>query len=533
MKKTQLKDAIRNIEKRLVSYLSICLVITLGLGGVLTTRYLSAGIEAETIDYYSDRNFKNFEMISSLGVTEEDLAEIKNVPGVSDVEGVIQADAILDNKGQKINVTLISNTERISTPELTQGEAPKGRNECMIGEDFAEDSNLFIGDKVRLSVTELKMGDPLYTTEFIITGLMHHPDYLRRKVENTVVLPMEAFNEEVTEGYYTRAFVKTATEEPADMLRESGLTHDREVAEALENLTLKLESEDQKRLQDEANEVIDEEWSEAEEKFKKADEELQKKEKELEKKLADSKTQLEKAEADLKAKIAEGEEELNAAEANLNAEVASYRQEIDNAEAAFAENIAWNNQLRESLGKAEEAKIQSMIAEIGAAQAALQEAEAQDQAQEDGAEAQVSMRDRVVRNLAQYIVDNADTFRIIHAIFFSERVQSITSSTQNYTGINIYDMIMWVGSFDIEGLISISQEYLNSFNPETGGDPAVTEDIINMVNEYKARLQELQKALTGVEYVVEEREWELSNARADLANKEAEGRETISNVGSS
>ena len=74
MKKTQRKDAFRNIRKRIVSYLSICLVIMLGLGGVFITSYMGAGINAKATRYYNDHGFKNFELLSSLGVTDEDVS---------------------------------------------------------------------------------------------------------------------------------------------------------------------------------------------------------------------------------------------------------------------------------------------------------------------------------------------------------------------------------------------------------------------------------------------------------------------------
>ena len=51
MKPTQYKDARRNIRKRLVSYLSICLVIILGIAAFLTTTYMEAGIIKEAAGY--------------------------------------------------------------------------------------------------------------------------------------------------------------------------------------------------------------------------------------------------------------------------------------------------------------------------------------------------------------------------------------------------------------------------------------------------------------------------------------------------
>ena len=62
MKKTQRKDAFRNIRKRIISYLSICLVVMLGLGGLFTTRYMGAGLDRQASKYYDAHNFKDFDV---------------------------------------------------------------------------------------------------------------------------------------------------------------------------------------------------------------------------------------------------------------------------------------------------------------------------------------------------------------------------------------------------------------------------------------------------------------------------------------
>ena len=111
MKKTQGKDAVRNIRKRIVSYLSICLVIMLGLGGVFITRYMGAGINKEATGYFNDHNFKNYELISSLGITDEDLAQIKETEGITDAEGVIRTSGSLTRGDLNCNIELVSMTE--------------------------------------------------------------------------------------------------------------------------------------------------------------------------------------------------------------------------------------------------------------------------------------------------------------------------------------------------------------------------------------------------------------------------------------
>ena len=92
MKKTQRKDAFRNIKKRIVSFLSLCLVVMLGLGGYFTTRYMGAGIDKKATGWYNDHNFKDFDMACSYGISEANLDRIKKVDGVTDAEGVFQTD---------------------------------------------------------------------------------------------------------------------------------------------------------------------------------------------------------------------------------------------------------------------------------------------------------------------------------------------------------------------------------------------------------------------------------------------------------
>ena len=45
----------------------------LGLGGVFITSYMGAGINAEATRYYNEHGFKNYELLSSMGVADEDV----------------------------------------------------------------------------------------------------------------------------------------------------------------------------------------------------------------------------------------------------------------------------------------------------------------------------------------------------------------------------------------------------------------------------------------------------------------------------
>ena len=254
-------------------------------------------------EYYAAHNFKDYDFVSSYGISEANLAKIKNADKVTDAEGVIQADGSISFDGNKRNVTIISLTERVSVPDVAEGRLPQGRDECMVGEDFAEVEGLKVGDKVKISLTgltafkdkmkadmdmemdmdpetaaalgipaeeqkeEKKEEPPLYSKEFTVTGLMHHPDFLRRKSINTVTLPLSAFNSKATEGLYTRAFVRIEPPEKTGMFDEKYFKETAGTRKEFEALAEELEEDRTKEVKDQANKTIDEKWAEAEKKL--------------------------------------------------------------------------------------------------------------------------------------------------------------------------------------------------------------------------------------------------------------------------
>ena len=71
MKKTQLIDALRNIQKRFISFLSIVFIIMLGTGGFFMARYSAHGLMNSASRFYRAQNFKDYEVASSIGVTRK------------------------------------------------------------------------------------------------------------------------------------------------------------------------------------------------------------------------------------------------------------------------------------------------------------------------------------------------------------------------------------------------------------------------------------------------------------------------------
>ena len=94
----------------------------LGLGVFLNMRYMSAGVGRKAADYLTDLHYKDFEFISTLGSSDDTIERIKQIEGVTDAEGVMIFDAYVVTDDERRNATLLSMTERISTPKLVEGE---------------------------------------------------------------------------------------------------------------------------------------------------------------------------------------------------------------------------------------------------------------------------------------------------------------------------------------------------------------------------------------------------------------------------
>lgn len=317
MTKTQRIDALKNIKKRFVSFISISIIIMFGIGGSFATQYLGKGIRTTTAEYYAEYNFMDYEVVSSMGITEIDINAIKELEEIADVEGSIALDGVMTKDGQIDNIKVMSLTDRINVVHLLEGKLPEKDNEVALTVDIFNNRDLKIGDEIKLNVT-FNDNDPLKESVFKVVGVVQHPYYLRLNNTYCAIMAKSAFNEEVTNGLYTTAYVRTNTQ----ITTETVVATDEkdEIKDKIWNLTYDLQKQDVAYFKDLANKKIDEEWAKAEELFNDAEKQINDKENELNTQLASAKKLLNEAKAQLadgKAQLEAGEQELANAEAQL------------------------------------------------------------------------------------------------------------------------------------------------------------------------------------------------------------------------
>ncbi len=145
------KNLIRTIKKTKARFISIFAIVFLG-AAVFAGLRNSPSIMKVTADGYLDKqNFSELTYISTLGFSEEDIEDVKQIEGVLSVDYGYRFDALLSLTDNKTGVTVYSTQSfsdtMLNKPYLVEGRYPKYDNECVI------DTQLKIHKKINDTLT--------------------------------------------------------------------------------------------------------------------------------------------------------------------------------------------------------------------------------------------------------------------------------------------------------------------------------------------------------------------------------------------
>lgn len=218
MNKQTAKLTIREIKGSFGRYMAIFAIIALGAGLFVGLR-MSKPDFIETYDrYLHETNFYNFRLVSTLGLTQDDVDEVLKLDGVKDAEGVVSAD-FLYNQGDDKSIVIAAQEipEKINLIDLKAGRMPQKGNECLADpEMYTEDD---IGKTVKLSKQNSEQTmDTFAYDEYTIVGLTDSVLYINLErgsstlgsgsVEGYIYLPSDGFSVD----YFTDIYVTVDAE---------------------------------------------------------------------------------------------------------------------------------------------------------------------------------------------------------------------------------------------------------------------------------------------------------------------------------
>ena len=184
MPSSYLKDIFREIKISLGRFLSILCIVAIGVAFFAGIKASAPDMKNSADSYFDKYNVQDIQIYSTLGLTNENIAEIKKIKGVKTVQPVYSMDTLsqIDSTQMVIKVISYSDNQKMNKIRLVDGRMPKNDNECLVEASSATNKlygTFHIGDIIDLkSGTNESLSKSLKNTKYKIVGTCYNPNYL-------------------------------------------------------------------------------------------------------------------------------------------------------------------------------------------------------------------------------------------------------------------------------------------------------------------------------------------------------------------
>lgn len=358
------KDLRRSITHSWGRFLAIAIIAALGAGFYAGLRMTGPDMRLAGDEYYDGTSLADVRVVSTIGFDEAQIDALRDVEGVSAVMPAREADAISELDGvqytlcfQSLDVDAAqastcddgftvqsSDGSYLNRPVLKSGTWPTKSDECLLSSDTVWQTDVHIGDKVRLIEGTQDLDDSFAEREFTVVGFVNSSYYTcstnvgstslgSGRLTSFVFVPDSAFADDYP---ITEAFVAVDGARDLPWASDAYQAKVDEVANRIDAIADDLKASRIEGLQADAQATLDEKRAEYEQ--KKADALAQLDDGQAT--LDDSKVQLDSAVAELesaKATIAQSESQLASGRAQYESGVAELADQRSQAQAALAQ----------------------------------------------------------------------------------------------------------------------------------------------------------------------------------------------------
>ena len=358
------KDLRRSITHSWGRFLAIAIIAALGAGFYAGLRMTGPDMRLAGDEYYDGTSLADVRVVSTIGFDEAQIDALRDVEGVSAVMPAREADAISELDGvqytlcfQSLDVDAAqastcddgftvqsSDDSYLNRPVLKSGTWPTKSDECLLSSDTVWQTDVHIGDKVRLIEGTQDLDDSFAEREFTVVGFVNSSYYTcstnvgstslgSGRLTSFVFVPDSAFADDYP---ITEAFVAVDGARDLPWASDAYQAKVDEVANRIDAIADDLKASRIEGLQADAQATLDEKRAEYEQ--KKADALAQFDDGQAT--LDDSKAQLDSAAAELesaKATIAQSESQLASGRAQYESGVAELADQRSQAQTALAQ----------------------------------------------------------------------------------------------------------------------------------------------------------------------------------------------------
>ena len=356
-----LTDFIREVRHTYSRFLSILLLSALAVAFLVGLRATAPDMEYTADNYYDSHHLMDGYVMSTMGMTEEDLQALAQADGVDQVEGAWSVDATAVDS----IVSMRSMPEELNLLNVVEGRLPQQANECVTEQMLLTALGLEIGDTLTVTLDEADQ-DSLTRTSYTIVGTVQSPLYVGTdrgsttlgsgSIDAFVYIPGENFDLDV----YTTAYFTGDGMEALNSYSQAYADQLSALVDSLDPLAQERASLRDEEVRSEAQKELDDARSELADAQKELDD--------AKKKLDDARAELdsgwedyESGLATLEQEIKDGQAKLNAARSQLEESQTRYEQgkvdyqeglaQYQDGQTAYEENLAQLDAQQEEVAK--------------------------------------------------------------------------------------------------------------------------------------------------------------------------------------
>lgn len=317
MKRALVKNTLREIWNTKARFISIMLIVAIGVGFFVGVKSASPSMIKMACDYYEDSNLMDFRLLSTVGFDDDDIQQIKDTDGIKDVMPSYFLDVSVNYNNVGNIMRLLSvpsqykDSNSISNIDVIEGRLPQKSGEIAV--EQTEISPYKVGDKIIIEskVSDVDVSSQLRTLEYTVVGIVRSPMYIsvdrgttsvgNGRIDGFAYIGADDFIAE----RYTVVYATVNTNG-----REFSPFED-DYTKLIYRIKKKLEATAELRTESFKNENIDT----------------------AQQKIDDGWAELEQSKIDTETKLQEAEQELIDGEKELEAQIAAARLQIDTAQA--------------------------------------------------------------------------------------------------------------------------------------------------------------------------------------------------------
>ncbi len=243
--KVLITDALRTVQKTQSRFISIIAIVALGVS-FFTGMNATAPDMYDTIrEYALESNMSDIQIISTAGLTDNDVAVIQSINGIESavgekfVDGVVKVNGnpISDTDGSELTIralpldlTKLANVNAgiddrsfMNRPQLIEGSWPSSSNQCLVDESALSTPDEFeIGATISIEGENKDLTKSLENQQFTVVGIIRSPLYISYERGYTTIgtgklgtfmyIPSDNF----LDDYYSAMYIKVAGSDNLD-----------------------------------------------------------------------------------------------------------------------------------------------------------------------------------------------------------------------------------------------------------------------------------------------------------------------------